>query len=634
MSRNTSSGYIDFNFLKEGSHQKNIFMNTYKDFIKDPLSKGALWVGGGGAYGSTRLSKHQMAISLGSSAGLAHSHDRDSKFLNKSEVGFVSPPNHIYSSTNKPKGDTFAWEKVTASISQGPSFNTIHINKHEDNATKKFLEWFFTNKKGQDDSTTNTFAKNSQYIVPMKGAFDTTSVIGKMVSGNTHKYQSLNDSDWGLKMGFETIRRQLDNDKLNTTEIISKVFEPPVDDSTGAIRKVIDSKIQASSNSFGSGGGAYSASSIWAKIHQQAVIDNVIEGQINRKKYIYPNQMNRNFSDINWNRYQYIDAVISNWTDGDTPNVVVTKTAPISLTSPVKAIKPGDKLAIRIAGIDTPEAHIKLGEMKRKVKVKGTFTTEPLDEKKVIETIKKYRADGHPLAVYSRGHYNELHFKGELDLTKFNNWKNIYVDIQTADISTPDKRKIGYDPVMTDPMNPSSTFDFRSVVLEGGGKLVTDLATTEGYWGLKAGEYGRKVMPAGTHIRVATNGNKSYNRVVGSIFYGDHLEHNWSVEITKTGLTLPFIGDASAVTEATNIMWENGQAIADAFNYALSRKNSLDGGLFHYTDGSLDEHLKWLLSTHGATKYGNLLHKTSGESTIYDYMMYRNPIREPVKGRP
>ena len=30
---------------------------------------------------------------------------------------------------------------MTSSISQGPSFNTIHINEREDNAAKKFLDW-------------------------------------------------------------------------------------------------------------------------------------------------------------------------------------------------------------------------------------------------------------------------------------------------------------------------------------------------------------------------------------------------------------------------------------------------------------------------------------------------------------
>ena len=51
---------------------------------------------------------------------------------------------------------------------------------------------------------------------------------------------------------------------------------------------------------------------------------------------------------------------------------------------------------------------------------------------------------------------------------------------------------------------------------------------------------------------------------------------------------MPFIGDAASVTEPSNIMWENGQAIADAFNSALNAKK----GLFDYSSGTLDEHLK------------------------------------------
>ena len=640
MSKNNKTDFIDFSFLEDGSKQASIFRKVYKDYIYDPLTVGGLWVGGGGAFGSTRLSKHLMAISIGSSAGLSHSVDRDSKFLNKNEVGFVSPPEHIYSAKNKPQGDTYAWDKVTASISQGPSFNTVHINDHEDASTKKFLEWFFTHKDDDHPTVqiTDTFSSSSEYIVPMKGAFDDNSQIGKIVGSKT--YSQVGQYKWGLKMGFETVKRQIANNKLSPSlNVVSKIFEPPVDDSTGAVRKVIDSKIKASSNSKNSGGSPYAAATLWNKIHMQAIIDNVITGKINRTKYNYPNQMNRNFSNIEWQRYQYVDAIITSWTDGDTPNVSVTSVHALSDTSPVKAIKIGDQLAIRISGIDTPEAHVKLGEVKRKTLVKGVQSAEGLSDDYMKQIIDKYRNLGTPLATFSKGHYNELHYKKELDgmnaaqkatfkaahgeISRYNDWKAIYVDIQTKDDSTEAGKLISYDGVLKDPSHPNSFYELRRAKL-GNDKLITDLAIAEGVWGLKAGELGRKLMPAGTRIRVATDGNKSYNRVVGSIFFGDYLEKNWSVEIAKTGLTMPFIGDVAAVAEPANILWENGQAIADAFNSAISGKK----GLFNYSSGTLDEHLKWLLATHGATEYGNLLHGTPG--SIYEYMKYRNPVREPI----
>ncbi|MCK5807022.1 MAG: P80 family lipoprotein, partial [Mycoplasmataceae bacterium] len=633
MAKNDKTGFVDFNFLHDGA-QKSIFTKVYDKFIKKPIEQGSLWVGGGGAYGSTRLSKHQMAISLGSSAGLKHSHSssREKNFLNKEEVGLTSPPDHLYSQAyiNAKGIAADGWDKVTTSISQGPSFNTVHINKHEDNASKKFLEWFYTGGRttGLSDKPSTYFAKHSEYIVPLKGAFDVaTSPFKSIVEKD---YQHLSDDEWGLKMSFDTIHRQLENNKKYNTvaDKPSMIFEPPVDDSTGAMRKVIDSKIKASSNSQSSGGGAYSGLNLWKKIHDQAVIDNVIEGELNKKEYNYPNQMNRNFSDIDWNRYQYVDGYIQSWTDGDTPNIIVDSTH--STSKALNSIHPGDKLAIRISGIDTPEAHVKLGEIKRKVLRGITSTAEPLSDQEVETLIDKYRTDGHPLAVYSNGHYNELHYKDESakysgGYSKYTDWRNIYVDIQTGDISTDASRLVGYDSVLEDPTHPNSTYDLRTVKFPDGRKLVSDLATTEGYWGLKAGDFGRKEIPVGTKVRVATDGKKSYNRIVGSIFYGNHLEKNWSVEITKTGLTLPFIGDIGAVTEPTNILWENGQAIADAFNSAISKKL----GLFNYSSGTLDEHLKWLLTTHGATDYANLLHGSSGTS-IYDYMKYRNPVREPV----
>ena len=713
MAKNYETGFVDFNFLK-GGIQKSIFANVYNKFIKKPIEEGAIWIGGGGAYGSTRLSKHQMAISLGSSAGLKHSHSKNSEqeFLNTREVGLTSPPDHLYSKAYAIANgmENEGWDKVTTSISQGPSFNTVHVNNNEDDAAKKFLEWFYTGDStiNLKDKPSTYFAKNSEYIVPLKGAFNSdTTPFKSIVSKN---YQNLSDEEWGLKMSFDTIQRQLENNKKynSPTNNPSIIFEPPVDDSTGAMRKVIDSKIKASSNSQSSGGGAYSGLSLWQKIHDQAIIDNVIEGGLNRKKYNYPNQMDRNFSDIEWWRYQYIDAYIESWTDGDTPNVIVD--SKYSFSKALNTINKGDKLAIRISGIDTPEAHVKLGEIKRRVHddVKNIDTAEPLSDESVAKLIDDFRDKGKPLAVVSNGHYNELHYKNELDefvkelpdlsitdndelikdkarVLKINNdkvkdinakfpsssfilndlidndstdadaleaskikaqsikypniisskknlyghytdWRKVYVDIQTPDISTESSRKIGYDQLLKDGKHPNATYDLRNVKFPDGSKLISDLATTEGFWGLKAGDFGRKEMPVGTRIRIATDGKKSYNRIVGSIFYGDHLDKNWSVEITKTGFTLPFIGDIGAVTEPHNILWENGQAIADALNYAIKNKK----GLFNFSQGKLPEHLKWLLTTHGTTAYGNLLHDSSGTS-IYDYMKYRNPQRKQKK---
>ena len=615
------SGYVEFDFLKNGTPQSKLFRDSY-DMIKSIIDSGATWIGGGGAYGSTRLLKHQMGISISSSAGLYHAYDRHSQAsqdLNKNETLFTLPIDRMNKTSGTDSvdvnGTIYDRNKVTSTITQGPSFNSVHISQSEDAATKKFLAWLY--KTGKSDtigglSPIDHFSKKSSYIVPVKGALDDTSVIGKLVNKSDYAHSS--DTVLGVKASFETIKRELKhiNDNGNSAGFV----QLPVDDMTGGIRKIIDSKIAASGNSKNNGGSSYSSTQLWNDIHRQAIIDQTIEddGTLSTK-YSYPNMLNRNFSDINWTKYSYVDAEIVSWTDGDTPNVKVLST---SGSDAVKSIHAGDELAIRISGIDTPEAHVKLGELKYKDPVDGKlkgFTDAEM--KKVID---KYKTAGNPLAVYSNGHYNEL----SMDKTsRYTYWANIYTDIQDIDgHGTP------FDKVIPDPNHSASTYDLRSVKVEiaNGNEvnLVTNTALKEGYWGYKAGELGRQEMPKGTRIRIATDGKKSYNRIVGSIFYGINISKNWSVEITRRGLTLPFLSNPASVLDRTSIHWHNGQAIADAFNYALDHKL----GLFNSND--LKQHLKELLATHGATDYGSLIkydgQKPAGAPTsIYDYMKTRKP---------
>lgn len=629
-SKNEETGYVDFNFLKKGKEESETFKQSY-NMIKSLIDAGSVWIGGGGAYGSTRLQKHQMAISISSSAGLYHAYSSDKikADLNKKETGFILPINKLkkYNSNNKiislDDGTQIDQSKVSATISQGPSFNTIHINDREDQGAKAFLKWFYKNKTStiEDPKTkaqltpVDYFAKQSSYIVPLKGYLDDQSTIGKLVSGKS--FDELSGPMLGVKASFESIKRELKNVEQN--KWLASIVSLPVDDMTGSIRKIIDSNIVASLNSHNNGANSYNDQDLWSKMHRQAMIDQIIpsDGTFN-KTYHYGNMKDRNFSDINWKEFSYVDAKITSWIDGDTPKVEIINT---SGQDSLKAIKPGEHYSIRIQGIDTPEAHVKLGEIKYKDsedKLVG-FTDEQM--KKLIEENKKAN---HPLAVYAHGHYNEL----STDPTsKYTYWKNIYVDIQTT------KDGKAYDPVIKDPRHPDSIYDMRTVQVDiGNGEkrpLITKSAKLEGDWGLQAGNLGRQEMKAGTKIRIATDGKKSYNRIVGSIFYGENLSKNWSVEILKRGLTLPFLSNPAAVLDETSILYHNGKAIADAFNYAMNNKL----GIFKITHGgSLEEHLKNILSTHGATDYSPLIdygqHKSVGAPTsIYDYMKTRKDNR-------
>ncbi len=633
--KNDKTGYVDFNFLQKGKKQTQVFKESYS-YIQKAINANAIWIGGGGAYGSTRLQKHKMAISISSSAGLNKAYSTKSPAdLNKDETLFLSPINklHNYGATKTidVNGKKIDLNKVSATVAQGPSFNSIHINAREDNGAKAFLKWFY---KANDEKSkmidehgktkltpSDFFAQKSSYIVPLKGALDVNSTIGQKVS--SVGYDKLPGTLLGVKASFEAINRELKAVKNNPG--ISGIIDLPVDNMTGSIRKVIDSNILASNNSKNNGADSYSPETLWGNIRRQAVIDQIIsdDGTLS-KKFTYPNMKDRNFSDINWKKFSYVDAEITSWTDGDTPNVKVVGT---SGADAVKSINIGDALSIRIQGIDTPEAHVKMGELKYKDsegKLVG-FTDAQMEK-----LINKYKKLNKPLAVYSRGHYNEL----SMDKTsKYTYWKNIYVDIQTKEDGS------AYDKIEIDAAHSNSTYNFRNIDIEVAKgktvKVITEAAKREGYWGLKSGEFARKEMPVGTRIRVATDGRKSYNRVVGSIFYGPNASKNWSVEILKKGLTLPFLSNPAAVLDETSIIYHNGLAIADAFNYALNNRL----GLFKTKSGeTLQQHLKNTLVIHGATDYSPLIHygpnKPVGLPTdIYQYIqtrkdnrtLYRNP---------
>lgn len=638
--KNKKTGYVDFNFLKAGTEQSQTFMKAYK-WLKDAIDVSAMWVGGGGAYGSTRLVQHQMAISISSTAGLSHAFAYDSKRdqLNKREVMFALPINRL-DKTDTPRtvdvnGNPIDLNRVTATVSQGPSINSVHITDKEDKGAMKFLEWLYTAKDAGSQidhhAPIDHFAEKSSYIVPLKNAFDATSVIGQKVDGKD--YSTLKDSLLGVKASYDAMKRE--NELIKANGRTSGFVDTPIDDMTSSIRKMIDSVVSASSNSKNNGGSSYDEHQLWNNIHLQAVIDQVIDGEELSHKYHYPNMMNRNFSDINWDKYSYVDAVIDSWIDGDTPKVHVTGT---SGSDAVSAIHVGDRLSIRIAGIDTPEAHVKMGELKRRTMENGVEKFVGFTDSEMKKLIDKYAAAGHPLAVNSNGHYNAL----SMDKTsRYTYWKNIYVDIQTKPTSPDgpyDPTGEGYDKIQPDPGHPNSTYDFRNIMvdLDGGGQapLITDVAKKEGYWGLKAGNYGRHEMPAGTKVRIATDGKKSYDRIVGSIFYGTNLSKNWSVEIVKKGLTLPFLSNPSAVVDKTSIFWQNGQAIADAFNYA--KENRI--GLYNIDPkySTLQEHLKNILATHGATDFQALINwhgsKPAGAATtVYDYMLTRKPDPELLR---
>ncbi|PYF43131.1 P68 family surface lipoprotein [Metamycoplasma alkalescens] len=63
-----TGGYDYESFLEKNTPQNKVFEDLLK-LVFEGIKEGAIWVGGGGAYGSNILTKHNMALNIGSTAG-------------------------------------------------------------------------------------------------------------------------------------------------------------------------------------------------------------------------------------------------------------------------------------------------------------------------------------------------------------------------------------------------------------------------------------------------------------------------------------------------------------------------------------------------------------------------------------
>ncbi|WP_427902820.1 P68 family surface lipoprotein [Metamycoplasma alkalescens] len=83
-----TGGYDYESFLTKNTDQNKVFEDLLK-LVFEGIKSGAIWVGGGGAYGSNILTKHNMALNIGSTAGWHNTFiaDKSSKiyFIDKQE---------------------------------------------------------------------------------------------------------------------------------------------------------------------------------------------------------------------------------------------------------------------------------------------------------------------------------------------------------------------------------------------------------------------------------------------------------------------------------------------------------------------------------------------------------------------
>lgn len=101
-----------------------------------------------------------------------------------------------------------------------------------------------------------------------------------------------------------------------------------------------------------------------------------------------------------------------------------------------------------------------------------------------------------------------------------------------------------------------------------------DTSGVEYEWGKKAQSFGEKVLPKGTEVRIYTIGSQTFNRIVGSIFYGPNFSKSYSVDIVREGLTLPFISDPIGALINDNKKYIY-RGIADAYNEAKNGRKGI-----------------------------------------------------------
>ncbi|TKA59334.1 hypothetical protein MBOVa_2110 [Mycoplasmopsis bovis 8790] len=89
-------------------------------------------------------------------------------------------------------------------------------------------------------------------------------------------------------------------------------------------------------------------------------------------------------------------------------------------------------------------------------------------------------------------------------------------------------------------------------------------------------KFAEEAIPKGSKVRVYADSSDAYGRLVGDLFFGENYKYLYSVEITRSGLTLPYYDD---ITRALNfvkdpIYWEHYALLrlAEALEYAKTNK--------------------------------------------------------------
>lgn len=138
-----------------------------------------------------------------------------------------------------------------------------------------------------------------------------------------------------------------------------------------------------------------------------------------------------------------------------------------------------------------------------------------------------------------------------------------------------------------------------------------DTTGIEHEFAIKAFEFGKHEMPAGSTVRLFMTSELTYGRRVVSLFYGDNFSKSYSVEIIKRGLALPFLPSVLylKMKRESSSLHYTGVPIADAYNYSKGKKL----GMFSMDPAEISK-------IHGVTDTSNVEYQPNNKATVYHYM--------------
>ncbi|MGX9358926.1 P68 family surface lipoprotein [Mycoplasma sp. 2575] len=153
-----TGGYDYESFKQNGTFQNELFKKITKT-IFDGIKSGAVWIGGGGAYGSSLLTKHNMAISIGSTAGYSHTYISG----NTETINYIKDQKNkiekLYELVNKGENDG---NDVVLKFKSGTHINNIYANKLSQGTTvSQYDKQLVSNEVGT--KLANEFKKNNNY---------------------------------------------------------------------------------------------------------------------------------------------------------------------------------------------------------------------------------------------------------------------------------------------------------------------------------------------------------------------------------------------------------------------------------------------------------------------------------------